>query len=444
MSVYTGFPLIETTIDGVVTPLGTDGQVLRMNGTTPEFGSVVPTGNAFDIVQLNSSGSSLNTNANAIRALYLGSSVPTLTGTRSFAIGTKGTVSVGAEQSGVIGCGSGTCSLSGGATIALASPGSITTNGSGIVVGAVVGPVNVAASSVAVFAMGAFPSGLSMTGNASFAASSDSQNLAITLSGTRTSLLSCNNGGAGGINISGDGASCISYNNTGGPALISGVNAMVLGSVGNCQISGEDSLAIGCEGNTTITHNNSVCIGTNTQTSNADNEVYMDNLEVNGAAITSDARTKKGLRDATAEEKTNMCSRFCSLNSKRYRYKKEADIADERFGFDADEVEAIYPGVVKSTFVRHYRCKRDNVQSKWICEKWPVDELGEFSQDDVVQDPSTDDVNSGVLYRKMKRNTKSIDMMALLTVTVEMCQEQQKLIDDLQTRMATVESLQNI
>ena len=480
----TGFPLVDTTIAGVLVPVGTDGQVLKMNGTTPEFqtvsvsGAVLPTGSAYQVVSLNSDGTALEANPTQFILSKSTAGSLTLSGSQ---VGVAGSVYQGSvtatDSSGVL------FSNGGGQTHTLTG-----TSASGILCSEIAG--NTSGTGYTITFGGpasgllghieADPNKSNMVLDASGGTGSNwyigtySTNGGpdATFSGGHNSCYFFSNigSGFGGItkDISGSNSGVCFSNRSAdissdysagfcndGPINISGKASLIAASQGTSTISGADSFILGSrstsintisndgsaiicsEGTCTITHSNSVIIGCNAQVSNADNEVYMDNLEVNGVAVTSDATTKKGLRDATTEEKADMCPKFCSIKSKRYRYKNEADISKERFGFDADELEAIYPGVVNSDFVRKYKCER--VDGEWKCDSWPVDELGEIVQGDVVQDPTTDDVNQGVIYRKMKRNKKSIDMMALLTVTVEMCQEQQKIIHDLQTRITALE-----
>ena len=362
-------------LTGIHVPLGSTGQYLVSNGSGAEFGSTVPgsapSGNAYEVISLNSAGSSLEANA-----------------TRSVIASTNG------------GFGTFTATDACVASSSITSDMSIT--GTRNFVGAVEDACDISGDNCAILATGRTGGGIP------------------TISGTNCAIISCEATGANVMSC--NSGAIISSKISPDTQLIGTRNFMASCDVGG-GITGTNSVIMASDGICNSTHNNNMIVCSTSRSSTADNTLEADFITSGGVSVTSDASVKVYVEDNNLETQSNLCEKLCNVKCKKYRLK---GFGREMCGFDADEMMEQFPQAVKKSFFRNHFVTRKTKDNPWVGE-------GDFTQEEV--ESSSEEPLSGIYYREIPCTVKSIDLMSLNNILWAVCKQQTSDIEALKQKV---------
>lgn len=390
----------NATADADRLPVGTSGQVLGTDGTDVFWtaagtGASVPAGANFDVITLSGGGLAANT-SRAVMATDRTTGTLSHTGTQSVviasAVDTGQTLTVAAARSSAISVFRG--GVGGTATIS-ANQGSCiatTINGS-----------------------------WSQTGRESCLTSTLCDG-SVTVSCPQAFMAACNVQSTGDARITGTDCSFMI-----GSRFSGGLNI----------VSGSRSGFIACDNSTanSVIHNQAVVMCSTNRSSVASNTLHVDNLNVAGTFYTSDKTVKAFVRRNAREDETaaELCAKFCSVETKEYRLKK---MGRTLRGFDADELNAVFPEAVQTTYFETHVVIRESVLEPWV-EAEDTDLV--FTQEEVEVDD--DNEQTGYVFREHPQSVKAVDPMAIQAILWTVCKKQMELITALQTDVAALEAL---
>ena len=290
-------------LTGIFVPIGSNGQVLKMNGSVAEFGDG-PTGGLTglggEVLTLNSSGTDFDTNSSICISASTNPNSAVLTGDSTTILSTKITsrINISGTRNMVVSVVD-SCDSGGTNTIGMAY-NKTTSGGQPIIDGT----------------------------NFSIIASDHQYNSVVSNTGKESMML------------------CMLIYSSGGRTSMLGTRGFMTCCQwgGTFTSSSENSARLACTWFANMTHKNSIVACSHARTSIADNTLEATNFTVGGSPATvSDKTMKDYVEDNGLEDKDDLFTRFNKVKCKKYRLKGDGQ---ERCGFDADEMKSQFPEAV--------------------------------------------------------------------------------------------------